>query len=92
MTTDGRRVGHAQRRRIGAPSNVYDNTIKPPTFGVGDVVQARGRYGRPSVTSIIPNITKPISDAGIDGHVYEVSGGKGGRTTRHFSDELRRNE
>jgi hypothetical protein len=85
--TDGRRVGQAQRRRIGAPSNVYSDTVKPPTHGVGDTVKAAGRYRTGTVTGIIPSITHP--GPGTDGHGYEVTGGKGGRKSVHLSGELK---
>lgn len=85
--TDGRRVGHAQRRRIGAPSNVYSDTVKPPSYGVGDTVKAKGRYRTGQVTAVIPSIAKP--DGVNDGHGYQVSGGKGGRVTTHLSGELK---
>jgi len=84
---DTRRVGHAQRRRVGAPSNVYGNTMKPPAYGPGDPVRARGRYGVQEVTTVIPAFTRP--DSLNDGHAYGVTGGKGGRTTYHLSSELR---
>jgi hypothetical protein len=35
----------------------------------------------------MPNVTRP--GRGTDGHGYEVSGGKGGRTSWHLSGELR---
>jgi hypothetical protein len=84
--TDGRRVGHAQRRRIGAPSNVYADTVKPPTYGVGDQVKAQGRYRAGSVTAIFPSVMK--ADDQHDGHAYEVTAGKGGRKSIHMSGEL----
>lgn len=83
---DPRRVGHAQRRRMGAPSNVYADTMKAPTYGPGETVRAPGRYGTMTVQNVVPNITRP--SALSDGHGYEVSGGKGGRVTMHLSGEL----
>lgn len=85
--TDGRRVGHAQRRRIGAPSNMYANTVKPPSYGVGDTVKAKGRYGTGTVSAVTPGVAKP--DGVNDGNGYSVTGGKGGRTTEHMSGELK---
>lgn len=85
--TDPRRVGHAQRRRMGAPSNVYADTMKPPSYAPGDTVKAPGRYGVQTVTAVMPNTTRPGRES--DGHSYEVSGGKGGRVTVHLSGELR---
>lgn len=84
---DGRRVGHAQRRRIGAPSNVYSDVMKPPTYAPGEQVRAPGRYGILTVESVVPNITRPDTDVS-DGHGYVVSGGKMGRKTVHLSGEL----
>jgi hypothetical protein len=84
--TDGRRVGHAQRRRIGAPSNMYANTVKPPTHGMGDTVKAKGRYRTGTVTAIFPSVLEP--DGVNDGHGYEVTAGKGGRKSMHLSGEL----
>ena len=84
--TDPRRVGHAQRRRIGAPSNVYADTLKPPTYGPGDTVKAKGRYRTQTVTGIVPNVARP--DGTNDGHGYVVSGGKKGRQSVHLSGEL----
>ena len=84
--TDTRRLGHAQRRRMGAPSNVYADTMKPPTYGVGDTVKAKGRYRSGTVTGIWPAWLRP--GAGTDGHGYEVTGGKKGRKTVHLSGEL----
>ena len=52
---DPRRVGHAQRRRMGAKSNVYDDTMKPPSYGPGDTVRAQGRYRDQTVVDVIPN-------------------------------------
>ena len=83
---DTRRLGHAQRRRLGAPSNIYDDTLKAPSFGAGDSVHARGRYGPQVVVGIIKNVVRP--GEGIDGHGYVVMGGKGGRQSVHTSDEL----
>jgi hypothetical protein len=85
--TDGRRVGQAQRRRIGAPSNMYSDTVRPPTHGVGDTVKAKGRYRSGTVTAIFPSIMK--HDGANDGHGYEVTAGKGGRKSVHLSGELR---
>ena len=84
---DPRRVGHAQRRRMGAPSNVYADTVKPPTHGVGDTVKAKGRYRSGTVTAVFPSVMKHDSDN--DGHGYEVTGGKGGKKSVHLSGELR---
>lgn len=84
---DTRRVGHAQRRRVGAPSNVYADTMKPPSYGAGDQVRAKGRYGMQTVESILPNEVRP--DGSIDGHAYAVRGGKAGRLSFHLSNELR---
>lgn len=83
---DGRRVGHAQRRRMGAPSNMYANTMRPPSYGPGDSVKAKGRYRGQMVTGVIPNVVQP--GEGSDGHAYVVSGGKGGRQSVHLSGEL----
>lgn len=83
---DGRFVGHAQRRRMGASANVMDDASQAPTFGVGDSVTAKGRYGVQKVDSVMPNVAKPSFNR--DGHLYFVSGGKGGRQTSHFSDEI----
>ena len=85
--TDGRRVGHAQRRRIGAASNMYAETVKPPTYSVGDTVKAPGRYRTGTVTAVFPGVMK--ADGTNDGHGYAVSGGKMGRVTTHLSGELR---
>jgi len=85
--TDGRRVGHAQRRRIGASSNAYADTMLPPTYSPGDSVQAAHRYGALHVVNVMPNVRRPDRDS--DGHVYLVQGGKGGRVTAHLSGELR---
>lgn len=82
---DPRRLGHAQRRRIGAPSNVYGNTIKPPTRGLGATVRARGRYGPQTVVGIRIG-THPAGET--DGHTYTVAGGKKGRRSEHSSAEL----
>lgn len=84
---DPRRLGHAMRRRMGAPSNVYADTMKPPTYAPGDPVQAAGRYRNQVVSKVHPNVVRP--GPGSDGHGYEVTGGKGGRTTMHLSGELR---
>jgi hypothetical protein len=84
---DPRRLGHAQRRRVGAPSNVYADTMKPPTYGPGEQVRAAGRYGPQTVEDVVPNITRPDTNVS-DGHGYIVSGGKGGRKTVHLSGEL----
>lgn len=84
---DPRRLGHAMRRRMGAPSNVYADTMKPPTFNPGDPVKAAGRYRSQVVSAVHPNVTRP--EPGVsDGHGYEVTGGKSGRTTLHLSGEL----
>jgi hypothetical protein len=83
---DTRRLGHAQRRRLGAPANVYADTLKPPAHGVGDSVTAPGRYGPQEIVGIIYNVIRP--GGGSDGHGYVVQGGKGGRKTLHSSDNL----
>lgn len=83
---DTRRVGHAQRRRVGAPSNVYQDTMNAPSHGVGDTVKAKGRYGQQTVMDIIPNVTRP--GEGTDGHGYVVTGGKGGRQSMHLSGDM----
>lgn len=85
---DPRRLGHAQRRRVGAPSNVYADTLKPPSYGPGDTVKAQGRYGAPTVTGVIPN-AGGHPDGVNDGHAYVVTGGKTGRTSVHLSGELK---
>jgi hypothetical protein len=85
--TDTRRLGHAQRRRLGAPSNVYADTLRPPTHGPGDTVKAPGRYGAQTVVDVMPSVTRP--DTNNDGHAYAVQGGKGGRVTIHLSGELK---
>jgi hypothetical protein len=84
--TDTRRVGHAQRRRMGAPSNVYSDTIQPLSFGPGDTVKAKGRYRTQQVSGVYPSYSRP--DGTNDGHAYAVTGGKKGRTTVHLSGEL----
>jgi len=84
---DSRRVGMAQRRRMGASSNMYADTLKPPAHGPGDAVKAPGRYGKQTVTDVIPNLTRP--SGGNDGHGYVVQGGKMGRQSVHLSGELR---
>lgn len=84
---DPRRLGHAQRRRMGAPSNVYADTMKPPSYALGDPVQAAGRYRDQVVSAVIPNVTHP--GEGTDGHGYVVKGGKTGRESMHLSGELR---
>lgn len=81
-------VGHAMRRRTGAPSCAYSNTVKPPSHGVGDVVRAAGRYGPMKVLEVIPNLVSP-GLAGHDGHGYRVSGGTYGRESVHLSGELK---
>ena len=86
--TDGRRVGQAQRRRIGASSNMYQDTVKPPTHGVGDTVKAAGRYRTGTVTAIFPS-AGGHAGGGNDGHAYEVTAGKGGRKSVHLSGELK---
>ena len=83
---DGRRLGHAQRRRMGAPSNVYGDTMKPPSHDVGDTVKAQGRYRLQTVTSVRPGVRRPNGED--DGHDYTVTGGKRGRSTTHSSSEL----
>lgn len=87
MAPDGRRIGQAQRRRIGAPSNVYSDTMKQPTHSVGDIVRAKGRYGDQRIDGIYSGMTRP--QEGTDGHGYLVSGGKGGRRSLHLSGDLR---
>jgi hypothetical protein len=84
--TDARRVGQAQRRRIGASPNMYSNTMLPPSFGPGDTVTAKGRRGPQAVVGVIPNVSRP--GGGHDGHGYVVQGGKKGRRTVHPSGEL----
>lgn len=84
---DPRRVGMAQRRRMGALSNMYANTLKPPSYGPGDTVKAQGRYKSQTVTDVIPNVTAP--DDSNDGHAYVVQGGKSGRQSVHLSGEIR---
>jgi hypothetical protein len=81
-------LGHAMRRRTGQPSNMYANTVKPPSYGVGDEVHASGRYGKQTVLEVIPNLTAPGLH-GSDGHGYKVSGGKYSRESVHLSGELR---
>ena len=83
---DPRRVGMAQRRRIGASASMYSNTMKPPSHSPGDTVKAPGRYGVQTVTGVVPNVTSPGN--GSDGHAYIVSGGKAGRQSVHLSGEL----
>jgi hypothetical protein len=75
------------RRRMGAPSNVYADTMKPPTFSPGDPVKAANRYRDQVVVAVHPNVTQP--NAFSDGHGYVVKGGKLGRETMHLSGELR---
>jgi hypothetical protein len=84
--TDTRRLGHAQRRRVGAPANLYGDTMQQPSFGVGDTVKAKGRYRSQTVTAIQAGVNRP--DGTSDGHLYEVTGGKSGRVTVHPSGEL----
>lgn len=72
---------------MGAPSNVYADTMKPPTYAPGDPVKAAGRYGGQTIAAVIPNITRPSETS--DGHGYQVTGGKMGRTTVHLSGELK---
>jgi len=84
---DPRRVGNAQRRRMGAPSSMYANTMMPPTFNPGDTVKAPGRYGVQTIAGVMPNVTMP--SGGHDGHAYIVMGGKTGRQSVHLSGELR---
>jgi hypothetical protein len=81
-------VGHAARRRMGAPANAYGHTVKPPTHGVGDMVRATGRYGPLKVLEVIPNLVSP-GLSGHDGHGYRVSGGMYGHESVHLSGELR---
>jgi hypothetical protein len=83
---DPRRLGHAQRRRVGAPSNVYGDTLLPPAHGVGDTVKAQGRYRTQTITGVVPNVVRP--DGVNDGHGYVVTGGKTGRETLHLSGEI----
>lgn len=72
---------------MGAPSNVYADTMKAPSMGPGDQVKAPGRYGTMTVMDVVPNIIRP--DESNDGHGYIVSGGKMGRQTLHLSGELK---
>jgi hypothetical protein len=72
---------------MGAASNVYADTMKPPTFNPGDPVKAAGRYRNQVVSAVHPNVVQP--GPGSDGHAYEVTGGKTGRTTLHLSGELK---
>jgi hypothetical protein len=72
---------------MGAASNAYADTMKPPTYGPGEHVKANGRYGQQTVEDVIPNITRPSESS--DGHGYVVSGGKLGRKSTHLSGELR---
>lgn len=83
---DPRRVGQAQRRRVGASSNMYADTMSPPSYGPGDTVKAKGRYRTQIVTGVVPNVVPPGD--GSDGHGYIVQGGKSGRQTMHLSGEL----
>ena len=85
--TDTRRLGHAQRRRVGAPSNIYDNTMPPPSRGIGDQVRAPGRYGNQTVVDVMAGMQRP--DGTNDGHGYVVQGGKRGRRSVHLSGDLR---
>ena len=71
---------------MGAPANVYADTMKAPSYGPGDSVKAKGRYRSQTVSAVIPNVTRPGLDS--DGHAYVVSGGKTGRQTVHLSGEL----
>jgi hypothetical protein len=71
---------------MGAPSNVYSDTIKPLSYGVGDSVKAKGRYRGQTVSNVFPSVTRAAD--GNDGHAYAVTGGKKGRTTVHPSGEL----
>lgn len=84
---DTRRVGQAQRRRVGAPSNVYSDTMKAPAFGEGDIVRAKGRYGDQRIEGVYHGLTRPQEDV-TDGHGYIVSGGKKGRKSLHLSSDL----
>jgi hypothetical protein len=61
--------------------------MKPPSYGPGDTVKAKGRYRTQTVTGIITNVTRPDGDN--DGHGYVVAGGKKGRESVHLSGELR---
>lgn len=72
---------------MGAAANAYGNTLKPPSYGAGDSVKAKGRYRSQTVDSVIPN--GGTLDGGNDGHAYVVSGGKTGRKSVHLSGELR---
>jgi hypothetical protein len=85
--TDPRRLGHAQRRRMGAASNIYDATTRAPSFGLTDQVQVKGRYGPQTVVGVVPNVTAPTDEH--DGHGYVVQGGKRMRQTMHLSGELK---
>ena len=60
--------------------------MRPPTYGPGDTVKAKGRYRTQTITDVIPNVTRPGD--GTDGHGYVVQGGKGGRQTVHLSGEI----
>lgn len=72
---------------MGASSNAYSQTMKPPAYGPGDTVKAKGRYRTQTVTDVVPNVTRPDGDN--DGHGYVVSGGKTGRQSMHLSGELK---
>ena len=76
----------AQRRRMGAPSSMYSNTMNAPSYGPGDTVKVPGRYGVQTVAGVIPNVASPGN--GHDGHAYIVQGGKAGRQSVHLSGEL----
>jgi hypothetical protein len=71
---------------MGASANSADDAMEPPIYAPGDTVRAKGRYGTQTVDSVMPNVTK--STLFRDGHLYFVKGGKGGRQTSHYSDEL----
>ena len=86
---DLRRVGQAQRRRMGGSPNVYGTAVKPPAYGIGDTVKARGRYGTGVVVGITPGVVRPSASDGVDGHGYHVSAGNGARVTLHLSSELK---
>lgn len=61
--------------------------MKPPSFGPGDEVRARGRYGTQTVVGVVPNVMRP-QEGMTDGHGYVVTGGKGGRQSMHASGDL----
>jgi len=85
--TDPRRVGHAQRRRMGAASNVYDTVAKPPAYAYGEQVSAPGRRGVQTIVGIAKSAVS--ADRTNDGHAYAVQGGKAQKVSWHLSGELR---